>query len=183
MTKDGHCEVPSDWQPWTPHPCHGADWIDWGSGGLGWLHKYSSKGNEVIIKGLELDLKYQLRKVQFSYNFSFVKGDNQTLQIPLSYMNPTKQILNFDYTSQFINYKIRLSKIHSVLKDRLGEFETPTSGAFLTDIVISFNYKMHNMTIQLNNVFNQKHYNHLSRIKNITPESGRNLHLVYKIML
>ena len=181
MTKDGHCEVPSDWQPWTSHPCAGADWIDWGSGGLGWLHKYSSKGNEVVIQGLEFDLRYQLRKMQFSYSFSFVEGDNISSGIPLSYINPTKQILNIDYISQFANYKIRLSKTHSVY--RLGEFETDTAGSLLTDIIMSFNYKMHNITIQLNNIFDKEHYNHLSRIKNITPEAGMNVHLVYKIML
>ena len=183
MTKDGHCEVPSDWKPWTTHPCHGVDWIDWGSGGLGWLHKYSAKGNEVTIKGFELDFRYQLRNTQISYNFSFVDGDNMTSGLPLSYMNPAKQILNFDYASKFTNYKIRLSKIHSVGIDKLGEFETVTSGAFLTDIVISLNYKMHSVTLQLNNIFDKEHYNHLSRIKNITPEAGRNVHLVYKIML
>ena len=181
MTKDGHCEVPDDWEPWTTHPCYGADWIDWGSGGLGWLHKYSAKGNKVIIKGLEVDLKYQLKKIKLGYNFSLVQGDNLSLQIPLSYMNPMKQILNLDYGNKFINYKIRLSKIHA--QNRLGEFETFTPGAFLTDIVISLNYKMHNMTVQLNNIFDKEHYNHLSRIKNITPEAGRSFHLVYKIML
>ena len=67
--------------------------------------------------------------------------------------------------------------------DKLGEFETVTSGAFLTDIVISLNYKMHSVTLQLNNIFDKEHYNHLSRIKNITPEASRNVHLVYKIML
>ena len=99
-------------------------------------------------------------------------------------MNPIKQILSFDHNmSQIINYKIRLSKIHAVNKERLGEFETYTPRAFLTDITISFNYKMYNMTLQLNNVFDEEHYNHLSRIKNITPEAGRNIHLVCKVML
>ena len=82
---------------------------------------------------------------------------------------------------QFANYKIRLSKIHSVDQDRAGEFETSTEGVLLTDIIFSFNYKMHSMTLQLNNIFNKKYYNHLSRIKNITPEAGKNLNLVYKV--
>ena len=188
MTPDGYCHELENWTEiqwlFEGHPCHGVNWIDWGSGEMGWLHKYSAKGSEVVIQGLEFDLKYQFNKMQLSYNFSFVNGNNLTLGIPLSYMNPIKQILSFDHNmSQIINYKIRLSKIHAVNKERLGEFETYTPGAFLTDITISFNYKMYNMTLQLNNVFDEEHYNHLSRIKNITPEAGRNIHLVCKVML
>ncbi len=181
MTKNGHCEVPEDWQPWTTHPCHGVDWIDWGSGGLGWLHKYSAKGNKVIIKGFEFDLGYKLKNFKIRYNFSFVQGDNKTIKKPLSYMNPTKQILNFDFDYHIMSYKIRFSKIHS--QNRLGEFETYTPGAFLTDFIITFDYKKHNMIIQLNNIFDEKYYNHLSRIKDITPEPGKNFHLIYKLFI
>ena len=48
-------------------------------------------------------------------------------------MNPTKQILSLDYKAKLINYKIRFSKIHT--QERLGEFETSTSGSFLTDFI------------------------------------------------
>ena len=182
MSKDGHCEIPSDWQPWTSHPCYGVDWIDWGSGGLGWLHKYSAKGYEVTIKGIELDLGYKINNFELGYNFSLVNGINETLGgNPLSYMNPTKQILDFDYTTRFISHKIRMTKINP--QNRLGEFETYTPGAFLVDYVITFNYNMNKLTIQANNLFDEVHYNHLSRIKNIAPETGKNIHIVYKIMM
>ena len=64
----------------------------------------------------------------------------------------------------------------------LREFEQYTSGAFLTDFVITFNSQIGNITIQLNNIFNVEYYNHLSRIKSITPEAGRNLSVNYKIL-
>ena len=181
MTKNGNCEVPDDWEPWTTHPCYGADWIDWGSGGLGWLHKYSAKGNEVTIKGLEFDFDYNFQNLNFSYNFSMVHGDNITTERPLSYMNPNKQIVEINYKRKFFNHLIRVSKIHS--QHRLGEFETPTPAALLTDYVLRYNFNRHNIIIQVNNIFNEIYYNHLSRIKNITPEAGQNIHLVYKIMI
>ena len=34
--------------------------------------------------------------------------------------------------------------------------------------------------MQFNNVFNVTHYNHLSRIKSIMPEAGRNVVFLYK---
>ena len=96
-------------------------------------------------------------------------------------MNPTKQIFNVDYNNTFTNYKIRFSKIDA--QNRLGEFETYTPGAFLTDFIMTFKYKKHNMTIQLNNIFDEKYYNHLSRIKDIAPEAGKNFHLIYKVLI
>ena len=78
-----------------------------------------------------------------------------------------------------MNYKLRLSKIHS--QNRLGEFETYTPESFLADFIISYTKNKHNITIQFNNLLNEEYYNHLSRIKSIMPEAGRNIVLNYKI--
>ena len=94
-------------------------------------------------------------------------------------MSHSKQTLTFDYKYDLINYKIRFSQIHA--QKRLGEFEQYTPGAFLTDLVISYNDQTKNITIQLNNIFNVIYYNHLSRIKAITPEAGRNFSINYKL--
>ena len=182
MAKMGDCPEALDWNPLsgTSHPCAGADFIDWGSGEFGFLYKYKSRGSKATIKGAEINLKYNLNDFFLNYNFSFVNGDNKTANRPLSYMNPTKQILTLNYNKVFTNYKLRFSKIHS--QNRLGEFETYTPGALLTDFIITYNYKVHSIAIQLNNVFDEKYYNHLSRIKDITPEPGKNIHLVYKVL-
>ena len=79
----------------------------------------------------------------------------------------------------FMNYKFRVSKIHS--QNRLGEFETYTPSSFLVDFVISYNNENQNTTIQFNNLLNEKYYNHLSKIKSIMPETGRNIVISYKI--
>ena len=181
MTKDGNCVIPDDWQPWTSHPCYGVDWIDWGSGGLGWLHKYSAKGNEVTIKGAEVDMKYNFKSLDLNYNLSFVQGDNMTTKMPLPYINPTKQILNLSYNESYFNYTLRWTRLHA--QDRLGEFESFTPGVELADLIISYWGEKHNFTIQINNIFDKVHYNHLSRIKDISPEPGKNIHLLYKVMI
>ncbi len=179
MTKMGNCE--KEWIPGYSHPCAGADFIDWGSGEFGFLYKYNSKGNKAIIKGLELQLGRKLNNLITNYEFSFVIGDNLTKNIPLSYINPMKQILDFKYSLGIFNYKIRFSKIHP--QNRLGEFETPTPGVLLTDLIFELKYQNHNLVIQSNNIFDKIHYNHLSRIKSITPEPGRNFHLIYNLRI
>tara|TARA_Y100001970_G_C14016174_1_gene741038 strand:- start:453 stop:743 length:291 start_codon:yes stop_codon:yes gene_type:complete len=96
-------------------------------------------------------------------------------------MNPTKEILNIAYKRKSLNYKIRFLKIHS--QNRLGEFESYTPGAIITDFILDLNYKNNKIIIQINNIFDEEYYNHLSRIKHITPEPGFGYHLVYKLFM
>jgi len=179
MTQKGECE--EEFIIGQTHPCHGEIGEDFIQFGVppGWLYKYQTKGVKSLIKGLEFNLDYHYRNFRVIYDFSFVKGKNHTTKQPLSYMNPTKQILKFEYENEFMNYKLRLSQIHS--QNRLGEFETYTPSAFLIDFIIGYNNKNQNITIQLNNLLNKEYYNHLSKIKSIMPEAGRNIVISYKI--
>ena len=178
ISKKGYCE--GEYIPGYSHPCAGANFIDWGSGPNGFLFLYDVKGHKAEIKGYEIDLKYQIKNIYLNYNFSLAHGDDKTLEVPLSYMNPTKQIFSLNYKIKFSNYKIRFSKIH--LQDRLGEFETSTSGTILTDLIINYKYNKHNITLQFNNIFDEIYYNHLSRIKDLNPEPGASMHLIYKVI-
>ena len=177
MSKMGQCN--EEFIPGESHPCAGEDFIEWGVGSSGWLYKYRTQGVEAIIKGLELNLTYHYKNLKVTYDFSLVNGDNLQQELPLSYMNPTKQILNFEYTQRLFNYNIRFSKIHS--QHRLGEFESFTPSAKLIDIVMSYSKNNHKITIQLKNILNEEYYNHLSKIKSIMPEAGRNLVISYKL--
>ena len=176
MTKMGECD--EEYVPLQNHPCPEADYIQFYIND-GWLYKYQTKGIKSLIKGLEFNLDYHYQNFGVIYDFSFVEGKNRTTGQPLSYMNPTKQILKFSYEKNFINYKIRLTKIHS--QNNLGEFESYTPSSFLVDFVIGYNNKNQNFTVQLNNIFNEIYYNHLSKIKTIMPEAGRNIIASYKI--
>ena len=178
MTKMGNCE--ENFIIGESHPCSGADFIEWGSGSSGWLYKYRTEGIRSIIKGIEYNLEYNIADLKIVYDFSLVYGDNLTSKTPLSYINPTKETLNLDYKHNYMNYKLRLSKIHS--QDRLGEFETYTPSSFLIDFIVGYNFKNQNITIQLNNMLNEKYYNHLSKIKSIMPEAGRNMVISYKVL-
>ena len=174
----GECPNISDWDGLPPHPCEGADFIEWGSGPA-WLYIYQTKGVESLIRGLEFNLNYNYGNINIIYDFSLVRGDNLTNDLPLSYMNPDKQILVLKYKKTLMNYKLRLSKIHS--QNRLGEFESYTPSSFLADVIIGYNRNNQNITIQLNNLFDEEYYNHLSKIKSIMPEAGRNIILNYKV--
>ena len=84
-----------NWDPFsgTSHPCNSFDvpgsntWIDFGSAPLGWLYIYSPKGNKVIIKGYEFNLGFDYNDFEFDYDLSVVKGDDLTLNLPLSFID------------------------------------------------------------------------------------------------
>ena len=75
--------------------------------------------------------------------YQWLEGDDLTLNLPLSYMNPTKEVINFKFDINNLKPKLRFTKIHS--QDRLGEFETYTPGALLTDYILSINNKNYNL--------------------------------------
>lgn len=165
------------------HPCAGEDFIEWGSGS-GWLYKYQIDEKKAEIKGLEINFQMKYGFFDLSYDFSNVIGDNLNSNIPLSYMNPTKHIFSTDFSLKNSNLKVRLIKLNS--QNRLGEFETFTPSSMTTDLI--FTKKLNacknacckgDLSVKINNLFDQLSYNHLSRTKDIMPEPGRNLVILY----
>ena len=86
--------------------------------------------------------------------------------------------LGENYRKNLTDYNLSFIKVNS--QTRLGEFEKFTPAYSLVDFKINFNFNNQLITIQLNNIFDKLYYNHLSDIKSIKPESGRNFVVNYK---
>tara|TARA_B100002003_G_C13826707_1_gene406576 strand:+ start:49 stop:567 length:519 start_codon:yes stop_codon:yes gene_type:complete len=163
----------------------GADWIEWGSGSSGWLYKYQMIGAEAVITGWEADFIYLAKYIRISGNLSGVLGQNLNTNQPLILMPPPKGILNIELNQRRFLTKVQIER--SFEQNRLGQFETKTASYFLVNIHGIYNLankvsgKNHKVALYMNNVFNAKYYNHLSRIKDIMPEPGRNLSLQYEL--
>ncbi|HJU73799.1 MAG TPA: TonB-dependent receptor [Gemmatimonadaceae bacterium] len=71
-------------------------------------------------------------------------------------------------------------------QDRLGDFETATAGYAVADLSSGFRFvqgrRLHSITLRIDNAFDRAYRNHLSRIKEIMPEPGRNVALVYRLV-
>ena len=163
----------------------GADWIEWGSGSAGWLYKYQMKGLETRIYGLESEIHYDLtRIIKFYSNVSILRGSNITQKEPLAYMPPDKFLFSTELDLNPFSLDLTIKKAFS--QDRLGEFETRTDGYFIVDLNSSFSlHKVklkHKFLFSIDNIFNKKYYNHLSRIKDIMPEKGRSVGIQYRIV-
>lgn len=68
---------------------------------------------------------------------------------------------------------------------RTGDFEEPTNGYALTELSGGVRLRrgdqLHTLTLRIDNLFDTEYRNHLSRIKAIMPEPGRNLRLLYRL--
>ncbi len=181
-TKMGNCD--DQYIPGLSHPCAGASFIEWGSGSSGWLYKYEMRELRSLVQGIESDFILKLNsKINVYGNYSIVRGLNLSERRPLEYMPPDKFLLSTVFNFDSFSTSIIMKKVLSQM--RIGEFETKTDGYSLLGMSMTYNLIsskfLHKIIIQADNLFNIKYYNHLSRIKNIMPEKGRNLCIQYRL--
>ena len=74
---------------------------------------------------------------------------------------------------------------YSAAQNRLGEFETPTDSYLIFDFSAQYRFSsgglLHTFTLNFLNLTDQEYYNHLSRIKDLFPEPGRSVNLLYRL--
>ncbi len=91
--------------------------------------------------------------------------------------------LNLDRTRWFASMAAR----YAAKQERLGDFEEPTAGYVVPNVSAGWRIvrgaQLHTITLKIDNVFNQTFRDHLSRIKAIMPEPGRNVSLLYRMTL
>ena len=182
-TQMGECTEP--FVAGKPHPCAGADFIEWGSGSSGWLYKYQMIGMKTQISGGEIQLTYSGKRFDITTDLSLVRGKDTSNQHYLPYMPADKlKILFSTKSNQNFSGTLRLTR--GFRQNRISEFETITPGYFLTDIYGSYSFNAfkssHRLIFQLSNLFDKTYYNHLSKLKLIMPESGRSISLQYRYL-
>ena len=161
----------------------GAEWVEWGSGPIGWLYKYNLVGLEAMIYGFEPSFNTNFGSSRISCNGSVLRGINMDDDRPLSYMPPDQ--VRVQYENNFFFLTNTFEAIFVSSQNRIGEFEVKTAGYnlfnYFGSYTISRNDRIHKIIFQLKNVFNQTYYNHLSKIKMIMPEAGRSLNINYRV--
>ena len=98
-------------------------------------------------------------------------------------MPPDKYFLSTELDLNRTSVLFTLKKV--LPQERLGEFETRTDGYILTNLTMTYLINKfsinHKIIFEIDNIFDQTYYNHLSRLKLIMPEEGRNFRLQYRI--
>lgn len=141
-------------------------------------------GRDAELVGLEgrLDVS-PLRHLAVTLTGSYVRGTLTETDQPLPLIPPLKgQIeLRYERPSYFVGVGTRLA----ARQDRVGEFETPTPGYAVVHATAGYTWpwlgRLHAVTLRLDNLGDAVYREHLSRVKSIMPEAGRNLSALYRV--
>ena len=164
-------------------PTHSGE-KEWGSGAAGWLWIYQYMGHDVVMDGAEIQIGGEvLSQVHLQLNMSYVNGTLQTSGRPLERIPPLNGKFAISYTPTPLH--LHITTRFSGSQTRLGEFEEPTDGYLVYDIggYLNFSWwQLANMLVfEVENLLDTAYREHLSRIKAVMPEPGRNVKFLYKL--
>lgn len=168
-----------------------------GRQGQRWKFQYSNE--DALLVGGEFDAEWTVRPhVVVDATVSYVRGTilgprdsipgidgapgvlesgNLPLMPPLN----GRIGLRHDTPKWFAGGGVRLAAAQS----QLGDFETTTAGSATFDANIGwrllFGTRLHTLTFRVENLFDTEVREHLSRTKEIIPEAGRNISLLYRV--
>ncbi len=158
---------------------------EWGSGAAGglWIHQY--RGQDAILDGAEFSIDAEIiPRFQAEASMSYVKGTLATSRLPLERIPPLNGKVGLRYVTQPLN--LHLTARFSDNQQRLGEFEEETDGYIVYDAGLRLIFPrwrlQHQSVVVVENIFNTEYRQHLSRIKSVMPEPGRNIKFQYRLM-
>ncbi|MBO6575691.1 MAG: TonB-dependent receptor [Rhodothermales bacterium] len=151
-----------------------------------YLPIFQYAGSDARMEGAEGSVDIRLSNIwSVSSNLSFVRGTLTELDEPIPWTPPFRQSLSVRYDRSPLTVGATLRG--SARQERLGEFEEPTSGYLVPDLFLEYLFSsrtsLHSLTLAIDNVSNTEYRDHLSRVKSVMPEPGRNVRLVYRVYL
>lgn len=157
---------------------------EWGSGTAGWLWIYQYRGQDAILDGSEFSVDAEIiSRFQAQVHMSYVRGTLASSELPLERIPPLNGKVALRYVTQPLN--LHFTARFSDGQHRLAEFEEATDGHLVYDAGCQLSFPVwqlqHQVVITIENIFDTEYRQHLSRIKAVMPEPGRNAKLLYRL--
>lgn len=156
------------------------------------LDNYQFAGTKAQLYGFEVATEAQLTKsLVLTASGSFTIGTQDTVSVngsgtgdrPLPQIPPLKIKSSLKYVINGFEIGGRVQ--YAAEQNRTGEFETSTDSYTLLDTFLQYRFNskklLHTLSVNFNNLLNTEYRNHLSRIKDLRPEPGRNISLLYRV--
>jgi iron complex outermembrane receptor protein len=148
------------------------------------LPVYQITGDEARMWGTEFLMEVELsRSLSLDATVSYVQGTLTKTDTPLPFIPPLSGKIDLQYSVKGLTLggSIRFADE----QNRLGEFEEPTNGYQVFDIfaqyVLNRGKFLHTISLTAENITDSTYRMHLSRVKSIMPEPGRNVKLLYRM--
>jgi iron complex outermembrane receptor protein len=148
------------------------------------LPVYQYSGRPALMYGGELAFDWQIASsLSISGTVSYVHGTLKDTRTPMAMMPPLNGKLNVRWNSAGVTVGAILRG--ATRQDRVDEFEEPTAGYLLQDAYVQYQIMrtniLHTVVMTVENLTNQLYRMHLSRVKSVMPEPGRNFKLYYRL--
>ena len=146
---------------------------------------YQFRGSDAVFSGFEAGLDVDAgRGLVLQGVASLVRGSLKESGQPLPLVPPLKGhvALKYERPSWYVRAEARMAN----RQDRVGEFEAPTPGYTVLNaaagVRLTVGGRLNVLTASLVNAADTEYRNHLSRVKEIMPEAGRGLNVVYRVV-
>jgi len=160
------------------------------------LNNYQFVGAEAEFYGFELSADFQLHpRINVGGNLSHTRADRVVSEEeqsvtgftddtrPLPMIPPVQGSVFLKYNRGSFTATTRM--VMTGEQTRLAEFETKTGGYSLLNASLQYRIDqsklLHTITLSGKNLLNTTYRNHLSRIKDVFPEPGRSVSILYRI--
>jgi iron complex outermembrane receptor protein len=148
------------------------------------LRIYQFTGGDAVLQGIEGALEWSMSRYWvLEGNASYVQGTLSDTDEPLPLIPPLRgsAAVRYERPAWFVETRVRAAAD----QDKVAEFETPTEGYTLLDVGaglrLALGGRLHTLTLQVSNLTDAVYRNHLSLTKELLPEAGRAVRLLYRV--
>jgi iron complex outermembrane receptor protein len=147
---------------------------------------YQFSGLSAVLQGAEVAAETGIAApFLLGISASALRGTLRSTGSPLPMMPPLSGKIDVRYSTSQWNAGV-VARLAADQK-QVDQFEQPTAGYAVVDLTaqyqISSRSMFHTFIVSVENVFNREYRMHLSRVKSVMPEPGRNVKLLYKLLL
>ncbi|MFO7523948.1 MAG: TonB-dependent receptor [Ignavibacteriaceae bacterium] len=146
---------------------------------------FSTNGVGAEFYGIENQVDWKIcRYFTFVNSVSFTTGIFKSGS-PLPQIPPLKGKVEMLYNTE--NFIIGIGTEWAASQMKVDQFEEPTAGYAILNNYYQYIFQtgdvIHTISLSIDNILNKEYRNHLSRVKSILPEAGRNFRLSYRIFI
>jgi len=138
---------------------------------------YENQGVRANLNGFEYQLNLNYKNFILKNVIQYTVGRNLESDFYLPMIPPLKNILELKFKKD--KYDISLISEIANTQDKIDEFETKTNSYMIFNLKSNYYFYLfgsqNQLILNVKNLFNSSYRNHLSRIKDIMPEAGRNI--------
>lgn len=141
-------------------------------------------GADSVIQGIEFHGDVHLMQPLIAeFTFDMVRAELKGSGDPLPRIPPMRAIAGLRY--QRDAFQAGGEMVFAAKQDRVFGEETETDGYTLLKLFASYSFHraglVHTLTARVDNLTNERYRNHLSYVKDLVPEMGRDVRLVYSV--